>query len=80
MVQESRMYKYWQGLQPDEVRPQKSVFTHWNQTIYTTDMEGIQRGKKCQHSNYPDMMETITVMLDVFQNKWACNDLTQRMN
>lgn len=33
MIQESRMYEYWQGLQPDEVRSQKSVFTRWNQTI-----------------------------------------------
>jgi hypothetical protein len=47
----------------------------------TTDMEGVQRGKKRRRSNRPDVAETMTTMLDVFQDKWADDkaiDLTIR--
>src|SRR5436309_15872745 len=42
----------------------------------TTDVEGMQRGKKRRRSNRPDMTETITAMLDVFQDKWADDKAT----
>jgi hypothetical protein len=44
-------------------------------------MEGVQRGKKRRRSNRPDVAETMTTMLDVFQDKWADDkaiDLTIR--
>ena len=32
-IQETRMYQYWQTLEPEETRNQKSVIARWNQML-----------------------------------------------
>lgn len=56
---------------PAQLRGQVDDDTTDSTDVNTTDLEGSQRGKKKRRmSMRPDSQETITAMLEVFQNKW----------
>src|SRR5436309_9974260 len=56
---------------PAQLRGQVDDDTTDSTDVNTTDLEGSQRGKKKRRmSMHPDSQETITAMLEVFQNKW----------
>jgi len=56
---------------PAQLRGQVDDDTTDSTDVNTTDLEGSQRGKKKGRMPMrPDSQETITAMLEVFQNKW----------
>jgi hypothetical protein len=56
---------------PAQLRGQVDDDTTDSTDVNTTDLEGSQRGKKKRRmSMRPDSQETITAILEVFQNKW----------